>query len=75
MNSVEVEVWVVVDEDGNTWCGNDACHAMEGYTDGVQTIGDVPYRMVKVLLTVPLPETVTVSATVPEQGEVVASVS
>lgn len=60
----EIEVWVVVDGDGDVGIGNCADTAKDAYESNV---GDLPVvtRVVKVTIRVPLPTTADVTVTVP----------
>ena len=66
-NTAQVEVWVVVDENGDYAVGADDDGAYDAYDE---TVGGtrLARRAVKVTLTVPLPETVELTGTAPECG-------
>jgi hypothetical protein len=71
--SVEVEVWVIVDESGDTAIGTDSDAAIEAYEDSIG--GNLPRRLMKVLLTVPVPKPIIVRGKVmvpPEQESAIA---
>lgn len=64
MNETQAEVWVLVDSCGDTAVGSTADEAKEHYEENVQAVGDCEgFRLVKVLVTVPLPEVSTVELT------------
>lgn len=68
--SVEVEAWVLVDDTGDYAVGKAAELATEAYENEVQELTATSgYRMVKLTVTVPLPEVVELSGVVPSDGE------
>lgn len=66
-DTVEIEVWVMVDACGDYAVGTDEDSAKESYSDGIGATE--PARMVKVILTVPKPKAVTLRGTVPAETE------
>lgn len=67
----EVEVWVVVDANGDYEVGPCQDSAHTHYRDNVGEI-DGPTRMVRVVLSVPLPTAVEVRAELPAEPDGVA---
>jgi hypothetical protein len=62
----QVEVWVLVDADGDYGVGREADAASQNYADDVGgTEGN--RRMVKLTLTIPLPKPMELVATIPEE--------
>jgi len=60
-----IEVWVLVDENGEYECGADTETAAERYRDNVgEPDGTVTYRAVKLTVKVPLPTTIELSGEV-----------
>ena len=58
-------MWVLVDENGDYECGNDADGAAERYRDNVgEPDGTVSYRAVKLSVKVPLPTAIELSGEV-----------
>lgn len=72
MELVNVEVWVLVDEDGTYLCHEDREQLSERYKDEQTDDATTARRMVKVTLQVPKPRPVEVVATVAEESEEVA---
>lgn len=67
-----VEVYVMVDSEGDYGAGVDPEGAAQCYADNVGDVAEKDgFRMVKILLTVPLPVEVVLTGTVPEQGTAV----
>lgn len=67
--TVQVEVWVVIDENGDYDIGPDAETATENYGNNVGDLTSVNgFRTVKVTLTVPLPVVTELTGTVPDFG-------
>jgi hypothetical protein len=77
MNTVEIEVWVSVDSDGNYECGLDAEQATERHEENHGALNAfMGNRMVRVKLQVPLPKPIEVSCVIPaEQENLVAEVA
>lgn len=77
MQTVEVEAWVIVDANGDSAVGADAQHARDRYTDDIGALeeGD-GFRMVKVILRVPVPEcqTIALDADIPVMAEAAGTV-
>jgi hypothetical protein len=63
----ECEVWVMVDSDGDYACCICSDGAEEKYDSEIG--GSKPRRMVKVVLSVPLPSVPTLIGAVPAEGE------
>jgi hypothetical protein len=70
-----IEVWVVVDQNGDFDCGADADNASERYGDSIG--GDLAgSRVVKMTLQIEMPEPLTISATLPaREGKVSMTVA
>lgn len=67
--TIEVEVFVVVDSAGDYATGVDVDKAKEAYENDVQALVDAEgFRVVKVVVKVPLPEVVELVGVVPETG-------
>ncbi len=66
MKSAAVEIWVVVDENGDSAVGPDQSAALAAYDENVGRDDDNPVglRFVKIAVSVPLPETIELAATV-----------
>ena len=62
----EIELWVVVDNEGDYAVGNDEDSAHETYND---SIGGVTTRTIKLRLNVALPTVVELVGTVPATGQ------
>lgn len=76
MTMKTLEVWVAVDADGNYEAGDSeesACERFDDFDPG--RAGVTGYRLVKVLLTVPLPGPMTATAVLAEDAPPVATVS
>lgn len=59
--TMTAEVWVAVDADGNYVVG-------ESRDDAVDNVaGSTPFRLVRLMVTVPIPEPVVVTATVGDE--------
>ncbi len=70
MNTVECEVWILVDADGNYTAGTDAEEVTQKHEeDMAQLNGTYGFRMVRVKLQVPLPRPIEVSCVIPEEQE------
>lgn len=67
--TTQVEVWVLIDSDGDYEIGKDAADAASNFDNNIGTDPERPTRLVKVLLTVPLPAVCVLSGTVPAEGE------
>lgn len=64
-NTVELMVWVVVDESGDYAVGVDGDQAAERYAEDIGgDQGTIGIRRVKLTLTVPLPAPIQLTATV-----------
>lgn len=63
MELLDIEVWVMVDEDGDCGVGRDEEEARERYAEDVG--GDGPRRLVCVQLQVPRPAAAVVRGSVP----------
>lgn len=67
----QVEVWVVVDENGDYVVDTASDSAEEKYGDDIGRTG-IATRMVKVTLKVPYPKPIEVTAELPEESSEVA---
>jgi hypothetical protein len=67
MATTTIEVWVMVDQYGDYDVGTSEGLAREAYDGNIG--GDAARRLVKLLLTVPLPEPLVVTGTVPAPAE------
>lgn len=67
MTTIQVEVWVLVDENGDYIASHDVDQLGEIYESQISADCGTAKRKVKVLLTVPLPEPVTLTGTVPAE--------
>lgn len=69
MANATVEVWVLVDDNGDCVASHDEEQLVELYESCVQSVSHANgLRRVKVILTVPLPEIVRGTGTVPQEG-------
>ncbi len=77
--TIEVVVWVMVDEDGDAVATVGERDSSENLSDlfdeNIGGASDIARRVIKVVLNVPLPAPVTLKADVPAEGEAVLSVS
>lgn len=65
-NLMTAEVFVLVDANGDYAVGNSREHAIEKYEEDIQAVADCEgFRLVKLDVSVPLPEAVTVDVNVP----------
>ena len=73
MDYVDVEVFVMVDQDGDAVASTDKDNLADLWADN---IGDVPpgSRVVRIALKIPRPKVTTVAATLPELPEPSAAV-
>lgn len=71
MKTVQVEMWCVVDENGDTAVGADQAAALAAYDENVGRDDDNPVglRFVKATVTVPLPVTAELTGTVPADDD------
>jgi hypothetical protein len=68
--TIEVEVWVLVDASGDYAVAKDAAAAVEAYEGEVQALTESGgHRLVKLTVKVPLPATVELVGEVPPDGE------
>ncbi len=68
--SVQCEVWVMVDESGDYVVAVQESDLADRYAEDIQDIGSAGgLRRIKIVVTVPLPETVELAGVVPVQGE------
>jgi hypothetical protein len=66
----KLEIYVLVDENGDCGIGVDAANAADNYTDNIQPLdGTFGTRLVVLTVTVPLPTPVEIEATVPDRDE------
>jgi len=68
MQTCEIEVWILVDEDGGAVADCDPSHLRDEYETDVGEL-DVTkaMRQIKVTLTVPLPKPIELTGTVPAE--------
>jgi hypothetical protein len=74
MPTQEIEVWVLVDENGDAVADVDQGTLAERYEDAIGADPSVARRVIRVVLTVPLPVTAELRGTVPAElaiGELV----
>jgi hypothetical protein len=69
MDTVEIEVWVVIDETGDYGVGRDAECAGQSYADDIGGGDELAKRQVKVTLRVPKPKPVELVGTVPAESD------
>lgn len=69
-NLIDVECWVMIDASGNYEIAPDQDTLKTRYEESIGEIGAEPVRVVKVLLKVPAPKVVEVTAVIPEEEEV-----
>lgn len=68
-----VEVWVLIDSDGNYAVANDQERVKEVYEEDTQPFGDADgFRLVKLSLRVALPEVIEASGEIPDTDGPVA---
>jgi hypothetical protein len=65
----EVEVFVLVDENGNYVVHKDEDELAEAYDNDISEDSHTGRRTIRIKLSVPLPEYVTMTGTVPALGE------
>lgn len=72
----DCEIFLLVDSCGDYAVGNSIEAAREKYEEGIQALTDAEgFRIVKLLVKVPLPEVVEMTGEVPAQGAAVLSVA
>lgn len=72
MKTCQVEIWLLVDADGNYVATHDEAELGDSYENCIGTLAEAAEmgcRRVKVTLTVPLPVTTELTGTVPPIGE------
>ena len=75
-NTATVDAWLCIDSDGDYGVGKDEASARESYENDVQPLADANgFRLVKVSVTVPLPEVIELEVETPAETEEEASVS
>jgi hypothetical protein len=75
-NTATVDAWLCIDSDGDYGVGKDETSAREAYENDVQPLSDANgFRLVKVSVTVPLPEVIELEVEAPEVEEEAASAS
>ncbi len=72
--TMQVEVWVFVSETGEYAVGADEAQAADQFVEDVGDLAEIGHRRIKVRLTVPVPETVTLTGEVPAEGDAELSV-
>ncbi len=65
----DVEVWLLVDELGNHVCSPDKDELAQLYEDSVGNGAEMARRVLKLLVSVSVPEFVTLSGAAPAEGE------
>ncbi len=69
---IDVEVWVLVDSNGDYAAGSSQEQAKEHYEHDVQPVADTDgFRLVKVTVSVPLPQTAELTGSVADDGPAV----
>jgi hypothetical protein len=71
----QIEVWVIVDENGDYSTGHDQESAGTAYDDNIGSASGTARRAIKVMLSVPLPVPVELTGTVPVEGDAELSVA
>ncbi len=70
MATTTVEVWVLIDDEGNHVASHDAGLLNDLFEEHIQELSDAGgLRRVKLTITVPLPEVIEIEAEVPETEE------
>lgn len=67
--TTQVEVWVKLNEAGDYDCGCDPAQAGERFEDSVGMDPESGYRLVKLVVVVPLPEPIVLTGEVTETEE------
>jgi hypothetical protein len=67
LTTAAVEIYIVVDDEGDYEVGRDEDEATERYGDSFSTY--MPRRLIKMTVTVPLPRTIEVAAALPEKDD------
>lgn len=67
LKTIELEVWVLLDQCGDYGVGKDMETACTNYKEEVGSLDDLHHRYIKVTLTVPLPGPVELKGTVPPE--------
>lgn len=65
----QIEVWILIDENGDYATGVDAEEAACEYESDIGCGDDTAKRLIKVTLNVPLPVVVELTGDVPSEGE------
>lgn len=73
---IEVELFLLVDSNGDRVCGLTADAAREMYESDIGNLNECEgFRLVKLLVKVPLPEVVALTGTAPAQGAATLSIA
>lgn len=64
-----IEVWVLVDEQGNHVCSPDADSLAELYEEKIGGTAELARRVLRLVVLVPLPEAVVLRGEAPVEGE------
>lgn len=73
---VEIEVWILVDANGDAVASEDADHVRERYGEVIGELAEADgFRLVKVKVSVPLPVMIEATATVADDEPAMASAS
>lgn len=65
--TIEVEAWVVVDENGDHAVGSSSEAAAERYGEEIGDPAGLATRLVRVVLTIPAPQPITLRGVVPAE--------
>lgn len=75
MDAVDCTVWICVDSAGDYTSGADEAKARENYEAEIGPLADVDgFRLVQVVVSVPLPQAVLLTGTAPAEGQATLSV-
>ncbi len=72
---IDIEIFAIVDADGEYTIGKDAGEAAEAYTENISEDMANPRRCIVVKLRVPTPTNIEVSATVPAEAAAVENLA
>ncbi len=65
----EIEIWVVVDENGDYAISKDRDDLHDAYESDINGNTDLARRVIRVRLNMPLPKPLEISGTVPSESE------
>lgn len=68
MEPAQLEVWVLVDENGDYVASSSEISLAEIYDDQIGGGNDLGRRLIKIKLTVPLPSPITLTGVVPAES-------